>query len=589
MNRITPKIILCIHIAIIITLGLMVYVNSLNGKFVWDDNGLLKDNNYIKDWKYFPEIIKGDFGVGGGTKSSYYRPLQTILHMAGYSLWGLDVKGYHLTSILLHIFAAIALYFFIRLIFYDTNVSFLVSLLFLVHPINTEAVCYISGVSDPLSLLFILLCLIFYLKSLYSYSIIFHILALLSFSIALLSKENAVVVPALILLYHYTFKKKVKINKIIPFFAVVISYTVFRLAIVSPFAQLTISLADLLQRIPGFFAALTEYLRLLLLPLDLRFEYGNRLFNLGDPRVITGVSLAFVLIITAFFKKKNNPLFFFSVVWFFITLLPVSNMYPVNYSFMMEHWLYLPSLGFFLILSSTICSPLKNKNIIFLLRTFVIVLLIFYSYLTIKQNQYWREPIAFYKRTLKYAPDSWRLYNELGLACENASMNDEAIASFSKALEINPSLIGVYYNLGNLYMKLDRNKEAVSMYSKARLINTKIAQEYYEGGKAYSQAQKEKKASILYKKALELDQDNLGVYNDLASAYIIIGRYKEAISLLIKALELNPHLSVTHNNLAVAYYYTKQYSLAAGHCDKAIALGYKVSPELLGFLRPHRK
>jgi len=470
VNRAVVRSISHIHIAAIIILGFTIYANSLNGKFVWDDYGLIKENAHIKDWRYLPKIIKEDFGSTGETKSNFYRPLQMIAHMIDYSLCGFNVQGYHLTSILLHILTALSLYFFVRLILYDVNISFLASLLFLAHPINTEAVSYISGLSDPLSLLFILLCLVSYIKYLHAHNIILYILALLSFSLALLSKENAVIVPALVLLYHYTFRKSFEINKIILFFVVLLSYTLLRLTILTPFARSMISFADLLQRIPGFFASITEYLRLLLLPFDLHIEYGHKLFNINDPRVITGLLLSCLLVIIAFLKKKDNPLIFFSIAWFFICLLPVSNIYPINYSFMMEHWLYVPALGFFLIVSKAVCYPFKNKNLLFFFKGFTIVLLIFYSYLTIRQNEYWRDPVAFYLKTLQYTPDSWRFYNELGLEYANAGRNKEAVGAYSKALEIKPDLPGVYYNLMNLYRKTGEDDQALKMYYKAKTI-----------------------------------------------------------------------------------------------------------------------
>ena len=357
MIKLTQKQDLFLKIILIIVLGFLVYSNCLNGKLVWDDHGLVKDNAYIKDWKYLPKIIKEDFGAGGGTRSNFDRPLQMILHAAGYSLWGLRVEGYHFTSILLHILAAIAFYFFINALFDNAGIAFFASLLFVAHPVNTEAVCYISGVSDPLSLLFMLLCLIFYIRSSYSKNIIPYVLALLSFVIALLSKENAVILPVLVLVYQFTFRKSLEIKKVIPFFVILITYLSLRLTVLSPFSGQSISPADLLQRVPGFFVALTEYLRLLLLPFGLHIEYGNKLFIIGDPRAIVGILIAFLLIIVAFLKKKKSDLVFFSIPGFFLTLLPVSNIYPINTAFMMEHWIYGAIPGIFSYLIGCIMPP----------------------------------------------------------------------------------------------------------------------------------------------------------------------------------------------------------------------------------------
>jgi Flp pilus assembly protein TadD len=578
-----------LEIILIITLGFVVYSNSLNGRFVWDDYGLVKENNYIKSWSNLPKVITGSFGAGGGSGSNFYRPLQMLAHMAGYSLWGLDVRGYHLTSILLHILAAVAFYFFINILFSDRSLSFAASLFFIAHPINTEAVCYISGVSDPLSLLFMLLCLICYIKSRDLNNAALYILALLSFIFALLSKENAVILPLLVLLYHYAFRKSPEIKKLLPFFVILASYFILRSTLLSPFVHPQITFAGLLKRIPGFFAAITGYVRLLLLPFSLHIEYGDRLFKVTDPRAISGLLISLLLIATAFFKRKNNPFIFFSIAWFFIALLPVSNIYSINSSFMMEHWLYVPSLGFFLVLARWVTYPLKNKILAGLLKAFAATLLVFYSYLTIKQTEYWREPIAFCKRSLKYAPASWRFYNELGLEYANAARYEEAIAAYTKALEINPNLTGVYYNVAGAYQKVGRDKEALSMYNKAKDINSKFAREYYETGNAYMDSGKEKEAIASYRKALEIYPHNLELCNALASAYIIAGNYKEAIVLLKRALEIDNNSSLTHNNLAVAYYYTGKYDLAIQHCDKAIRLGYKVKPEFLSRLKPYHR
>ncbi len=586
--KLTPRQSLFLKIILIIILGFTVYSNCLHGKFIWDDYGLVKNNTYIKDWKYLPKIIKEDFGSGFGTKSNFYRPLQIILHAADYSIWGLKVEGYHFTSILLHILAAIALYFFANALFNNAGISFFASLLFVVHPINTEAVCYISGVSDPLALLFMLLGLIFYIKSGHSKNIIFYVLALLSFVIALLSKENTVMLPVLILVYQFAFRKKLEFKRIIPFFAILIIYLSLRLTILSPFSEQLISPVDLLRRIPGFFVAVAEYLRLLFLPFDLHIEYGSRLFSIGDPRAVTGMLISFLLIIFAFLKKKKNSLVFFSIAWFFLTLLPVSNIYAIDEAFMMEHWIYVPSLGFFFILSAALCHPFKNKYMMFFLKGLAVALLICYSYLTIRQTEYWKEPIGFYRRTLQYTPESWRLYNALGVEYEVDGRNNEAMVSYSRALKINPGLAGVCYNLGNLYRKTGRNKEAVLMYTKAEEINSGVIRGYFENGKKYMDAGKYREAIVFFKQALELEPDDLALYNELAKAYIIIGKYKEAIKSFNKVIELEPNLGIAHNNIALAYYYDRQYDLAIKHCDKAVELGYKVPPELLALIKPHK-
>ena len=104
-------------IIIIICAAAICYANSLSGKFIWDDRYLIKDNIYIKDWSHIAKVFTQDIGAGAGINSSSYRPLQMFTYMIDYSLWKLDVRGYHLVNILLHILAALGIYWLVNILF----------------------------------------------------------------------------------------------------------------------------------------------------------------------------------------------------------------------------------------------------------------------------------------------------------------------------------------------------------------------------------------------------------------------------------------------------------------------------------------
>jgi tetratricopeptide (TPR) repeat protein len=547
--------VLFITIGLIIILGFAVYSNTLNNRFVWDDYSYVEGNTYIKNWSHIPKVFTEDIGACAGYKAYFYRPIQMITYMIDYSFWGLNVKGYHLTNIFLHILVALVIYWLINILYDNLLLSFLTSVLFVAHPIHTETVAFISGRTDSLAALFMLLCLVFYIKYLYLENAKIYILTFLSYILALLSKENSVILPILLLLYHYAFRKKIKINKFISILGITFVYVLLRVTILKSLLPDTPSLTTLFLKIPGFFAAITNYFRLILLPFDLHMGYGYTFFHFTYPQTIFGILILFLLLAYAFIKRKSDKLMFFSLLWFFVTLLPVSSIYPINDSYMYEHWLYFPSIGLFLILAEKFCFIYKIKRYRVFATFFMVSIVVFYSSLTIRQNEYWREPISFYERTLKYAPDSWRLYNELGLEYMNIGKTKEAIASYKKALEINPNLVGVYYNLGILYHNIGNTEEAIR----------------------------------IYKKALEIDSGYVQAYVNLGNIYYAIGNTEEAARLYKKALEVNPNFAIAHNNLALIYYYEKQYSLAIKHCDKARELGYKVHPQFLDFLKAYRK
>lgn len=523
---------------LIIILGFAVYANSLNGKFIWDDIFLVKNNLYIRHWSSTPKIFTKDWGRGAGIEFPFYRPLSIFTYLLNYSLGGLDVRWYHLTNIILHILASLALYRFITLLYDDRLLALLAGIFFVIHPVHTEAVAYISGRPDSLALLFLLLTFIFYIKYLRVENPLFSVLALLSYVLALLSKENSLILPALILLYHYTFRKKIKIGGFVPLLSIFCAYIILRLTVLRFAQESAFSLSAVFRRIPGFFAAITSYIRLLIFPFGLHMEYGDKIFSFGDIRVITGAIALVSLLIYAFKKRNENNLVFFSVFWFFIALLPVSNLYPLPF-YMAEHYLYLPSIGFFLILSKGISSIYGTEKFRIFAIGAIICLTFFYSFLTIRQNNYWRRPIGFYKRTLEYTPDSARAYCNLGVAQRAIGRRKEAIESYKKALEIRPNYAKVYYSLGNVFCDIGRTEEAITFF----------------------------------KKALELSPGDADVYNNLGIVYSVTGRKEDAIASFEKAIELNPDLPNPYYNLGVIYSDIGKKEEAKGAYKKARELG----------------
>ena len=560
-----------ISIILIIILGCVVYCNSLNNKFVWDDHILVENNTYINNWSKVPHFFTKNIAMGGGEKFNSYRPLQMITYMIDYSLWKLDVRGYHFTNIFLHILATLSLYWLISILFKDKLISLLTSILFVVHPIHTEVVTYISGRADSLAALFIILCLIFYIKYLHFRNLKTYMLMLLSCIFALLSRENSLVLPALLLLYHYTFKKKFMIKGFLSIAAITFIYIIFRITVLKSLMIPIIYSGTLSQRIPGFFVALTNYTRLLLLPFGLHMEYGQQFFNIMEPKVIAGIAISFAILIYVFKNRKSKGLIFFSVGWFFITLFPSSNIYPLN-AYMAEHWLYLPAIGFFLILAKALSSLCGLKKFRALTIVFIIALLLFYSYLTLKQNTYWREPISFYERTLKYAPHSARTHLSLGDLYSNMGRKEEAISLLKRAIELSPNHPYVYNNLGNIYMSIGKIEEAVEVYNRGIEMDPNYAGTYNNLANTYSNIGRKEEALILYKKAIELNPNLVQAYNNLGIIYYEIGRKEEAIKLYKKAIELNPNIAEVYSNLGRVYYDIGRKEEAINSYKKAIEL-----------------
>ncbi|MCK5180708.1 MAG: tetratricopeptide repeat protein [Candidatus Omnitrophica bacterium] len=550
--------------ALIIIMGFAVYSNSFNSNFFWDDGLLIKNNEYIRSWTNLAHLFTKDIGSGGGTGKTYtsYRPLQMVTYMVDYSLWTLNPKGYHLTNILLHISAALGVYWLINMIFRENWLSLLTGLLFVVHPIHTEAVTYISGRADPLALLFMLLCFIFYIKSYGSKGMGAPILMLLSYAFALLSRENSLILPVLLLLYHYSFKKKVRIEKFLPVAGLAAVYIVLRATVLKALLAADVAhTTTLFQRLPGFFVAVATYSKLLFLPFDLHMEYGLKLFPWGNFKAILGIIIVCAVLIYVFRRKNNDQLVFFSILWFFITLLPVSNLYPIN-AYMAEHWLYLPSIGFFLIMAKAISigATLPRRQaggrlplLKILTIIFAICLLAFYSCLTVKQNVLWRDPLSFFERTLKYSPDNARVHYNLSNAYKTKNRLGNAIAGYQKAVEIDPDYAEAHNNLGAVYAAINKNEEAVASYRRAVTIDAGFAEAHNNLGAVYAAMHKNEEAIASYKKAIGIDGDFAGAYINLGVIYRSMNNNDDAIAYYRKALEIDPGHAEAYFNLGNIY------------------------------------
>jgi protein O-mannosyl-transferase len=564
---------------LIIISGFFVYFNSLNGKFLWDDNIIIRDNTHIKNWSYSAKIFTEDFGAGGGKEYHFYRPLQIFTHAIDYSLWGLDPQGYHFVNTLLHILVALSLFRLVYLLFGDLILSFLTAFIFVIHPIHTEAVSYISGRSDSLCALFMLLCFIFYIKltdKTHPKQPRIYFLMLLSYILAFLSKESALVLPALLLLYNFAFRKKINPRAFISILGIAAIYMFLRFNALRGSLPGSLPLGMVLQRIPGFFVAVTNYIRLLILPFDLHADYGRKLFSFSDPRAIAGLLIFLSLVIFAIARRKKDKLTFFSVSWFFIALLPTSNVHSAAFDitfYMAEHWLYFPSIGFFLILANVLTSMYNRRE---LKKAAIIIgcsVVLFYSYLTISQNNYWNDPVHFYKKTLEYVPESSRMNYNLGNELRSLGRLDEAVDFYKKAIICEPRNAEIYVNLAGVYNDLGKLQDALASLNKAIEIKPDFVVAHYNLGNVHKDSGNLAQAIVSYENALSFSPHDPNICTNLGIAYSQLGKNKESISYFLKAIEAAPGFAEGYVNLAMAYFQQKDYGSSVVYYEKAIKLG----------------
>ena len=481
-----------IAVWLLIFLGWFAYLNNLTNLFVYDDYLLIIDNPRIKTFSNFFDIFKHDIYYYVSA-SNFYRPLVTLSLMVDFSIWGFNTVGYHVTNNLIHIANAVILFFLVRRIFKNEVLSLLVGSMFVMHPVHTQAVTYVSGRADPMYTCFLLSSMLLFLKS-EGENIWQIIFSYFLFILALLSKEVALILPALICVVMAIFVKNAKLKKyFLGFLLICLFYVILRIvflrSILDNPGPMPIGLSIRLLNLPK---QIVEYISLLILPINLHIErnlpvsvgfFKELVIVIVPPTFkIVGVDyslifswLLFILIIVFLCRiyKKHKGLFF-SGMWFFVGIIPVSNLFPIN-ALVAEHWLYLPSIGFFVFLGICLIRFSQKNNLLkysCLLGT--VLLLASYFYLTFMRNRDWRNEIVLYRNILKYLPanQGMRVHYNLGCAYFDAGLVDLSIKEYEKALALKPKdNLLAYFNLSRAYLAKKNYAKANFLLQKA--IETK--------------------------------------------------------------------------------------------------------------------
>ncbi len=456
----------------IFVIGFLTYLNSFNNLFVYDDYLLIIQNEGIKSFKNIFHIFKHDLYYDV-SMSSYYRPFVSLSLMIDYFLYNLKIPpiGYHFTNTLFHVGNAILLFFLLKIIFSDYRIAFIASSLFVCHPVHTQAVTYISGRADLIAFFFALICFILAIRK--KQNPVTYILCGLSFVISILSKETYLITPFLICLYFFVFRDgRVFLKKyFFLFFIVILGYTFFRINILKIIQKdpFPVVFGYRLLNLPSILA---EYIYILIFPIGLHIERDIELAKIfTDPRIIKSLLLLILIFILTVRFYKRKKILFFASLWFFLGLIPVVNIIvPIN-ALIAEHWLYLPSVGFFVIEAILILKIFTFSKLLKILSVLLFFTLIFgYSELTRLQNMVWHDEIILYKYTILQTPEKMaaRLHYNLGCAYMDAKIYNLAIREYETSIRLkSKALFLAYFNLAHAYYNINQKEKAIQIWKAA--------------------------------------------------------------------------------------------------------------------------
>tara|TARA_Y100000310_G_scaffold210577_1_gene211213 strand:- start:5096 stop:6880 length:1785 start_codon:yes stop_codon:yes gene_type:complete len=556
-----------VPIILIILLSLVSYINVFGNEFVWDDHVFILDNADIRSFNFklfFSEDVDG-----------LYRPLRSLHYALVYSIAGKEEFLYHFNSLFFHILISILVFLLIYEVISKRNVSLIAALIFAVHPIHTGRVTNITAGFDLLGIFFMLLSFYLYVKYSKNDNKNYFFASLLLFLIAVFASEEAIVLPILIILYEFTFnREKFKeiftknnsnnkkfqniliIKNFIPYFVVALFYIAVRFVVVGFKGRLEEYLAgNFFLTMLTMLKVYVYYIYLLIVPVNLTlFRDVEAVVSIFDFRVIIS---ALILIAIVFFAVKNhkNKVIFFSVFWFFITLIPFSNILPLQV-FMAERYLYVPSIAFSLLVAYTIINLFNNKifnnkkiikNGILL---FMVVLLTFYVFSTVNRNNESRDNLTLWSKTVLTNPNNSRAHDNLGFTYDHLGDTEKALAEFEKAVSLQEDNFRALANLGVAYAKFGRYDESINALQKSISVRD-YHKTYDKLGLVYVEVNEEEKAIASFKEAIKINFRYAKAHNDLGTVYGKIGEFDLALSEFNLAINIDKDYADAHYNLGI--------------------------------------
>jgi tetratricopeptide (TPR) repeat protein len=480
-----------IGVALIVLVGVIAYHNCLPNEMFWDDDDFINNNRYIRDFHDWPLWFSQNLVAGSYLVSNYWRPLLLVIFSIEWHLWHNWVYGWHAVSVGVHILAAIVLFFLIERLFAERLLALLTAVIFVVHPVHNEAVVYVNSQGDSQATFFVISSLLLYTRFRQSqqpaYASRAYWGSLLLFPLGILSKETGFVLVGLLPLMDFllltkanSFWGRVKqvAASIWSFIVTAVIYVALRATVLnfnnsfnfykdnSNAFSTHISI-----RLLTFFKVMVQYVGFLFFPFDHRveraFAYAQSPFEWD---VIAGGLLVGFMLFCAFKYWREKPLVSFGIGWFFIALIPASNiLVPIN-AIIYEHFLYMPMIGIVLVVVHLSLKQAQKRSLSTLLKIFAVIIIICWG-VNIHRNLDWRTSIGFYEQLITYRPDDYRVINNLGMEYANKGIHDKALNMYLKAIALDPQNPVAYHNVAGTYRDTGHPQEALENFQKAVELN----------------------------------------------------------------------------------------------------------------------
>ena len=611
----------------------VIYSNTLDGPFIFDDEHVIRDSERIRNVSNY---LRFD-------QSVLQRPFVNLTFSLNYQFGQLNVRGYHVINMLIHMINGVIVYFLSGAILTrllrstksppfvpshespntgrETPISLIAlftALIFVAHPLQTQAVTYICQRYASLAALFYILSVLFYLKGRMvqrsrlpeensgqktglpemprsrsagtTQVFVLYILCILSGILAFLSKQTAASLPLIILLVEVLcidnswagWKKK------LPWAGLALLLIVTAALLVSGRLEGTAPFGSLLEDISREtretetvsrwnylctqFTVITTYIRMLFLPLgqnaDVMLPFKTGFFDGLTPLMFLFLA---AIILFAVWVRKKMPVVPFGVFWFFITLSVESSVIPIRDA-MFEHRLYLPMFGFAIGLSATVFQWFSSR------RFYPVILMVCITFVfgaaAYHRNRVWQSSETLWTDVLSKAPHNYRAHTNLGIAFLDEDQFTAAAEEFQESLKLNPKA-KAYYNLGIVFAELGEPETAIEHYLKAIEMDTRHSKAMVNLGVVLLKQEKFREAANRFEQALKIDPGSVEAHVNLGAARMNTGNMDGAIQSCSEALRLDGKDPFANFYLGLALIRTGNPDAAKAYLLKAL----EINPE----------
>jgi protein O-mannosyl-transferase len=551
--------------------GCVPYLNTLGNNLVYDDLDQVAGNAFILDfhhlWQIFTTSVWAFKTAAPGVV--YFRPLMNVTFLALHKIYGNVAAGYHIFNLILAGWIVCMVFAVTMRLTKNRSLSLIAAVIFALHPVHSESVAWISDVTDLEVSLFVLLAFWSYLALSESPSFSWpRQLGIAGFFVlALLSKEIAIVLPPVALVFEHFYRDDrattalfKKVSRYAGLWLLLGCYFLYRRIVLGAAgAAVHRQGMTLSQTVFSGFQLFSHYLYKLIWPANLEaFYVFTKSYHFWEPAVLAGIAAFAFLVYMALRLMRSNPLVSFGIVWFFAFLGLGLNVRWLAVAAFAERYLFLPSLGFAWIVAAGVLAlwhATERRSAILkpILASAAAVVMILAFVRIYTRNRVWYDNTSLFEFTLKQEPDAYIIRTNLAIHYWDAGQHDLAIQEWQRVYAQVPKFFPPVVNLGMAAIFKEDWPAAETYLNRAVELAPSVSDPHDWLGVLRQRQGRIPESEKEFLRAEELSPYDMSAYSDLGHMYVEQGRLAEAVTQLNVSASLSDD-PLTRDDLGDLYF-----------------------------------